>query len=307
MRTCAPNRERARRNAPAWRGRSISTVAGTRPGPSRPSRLPLRRPRPPTTTGRASGRPTASPPRVTPRWWSPSYRRCLRRPERVRQPHRFRTDSGLPAIQSCTLATLTTLTTSAPSPCFTKTNQTGGTSLPAADAGWANEIDLDLQAASAVCPMCSILLLEANTSSIGNLGTAVTTASNTAHVRAISNSYGISGDYPGSFAPAFDNAAKKGIAVTASAGDGGFGILFPASATNVIGVGGTTLSVDATGVRTTETVWAGTGSGCSVYNAAPAWQSIPGNPCAGKKADLRPLGRCRSRTPDSRPTRPTAG
>ena len=117
---------------------------------------------------------------------------------------RFRTDSGLPAIQSCTLATLTTLTSSAGSPCFAKTNQTGGTSLPAADAGWSNEIDLDLQAASAVCPMCSILLLESTSSSVGNLGTAVTTASNTAHVVAISNSYGISGDYPGSFAPAYD-------------------------------------------------------------------------------------------------------
>ncbi len=132
--------------------------------------------------------------------------------------------------------------------------------------------------------MCSILLLEATSSSVGNLGTAVTTASNTAHVRSISNSYGVSGDYPAVLAPAYDNAAKKGIAVTASAGDGGFGVLFPASATNVIGVGGTTLSVDASGARTTETVWAGTGSGCSVYNAAPAWQSIPGNPCAGKKA-----------------------
>ena len=197
---------------------------------------------------------------------------------------RFRSDSGLPAIQSCTLATLTSLTSTASSPCITKTNQTGGTSLPSADVGWSNEIDLDLQAASAVCPMCSILLLEASSASMGNLGTAVTTASNTAHVLAISNSYGISGDYPGAFATAFDNAAKKGIAVTASAGDGGYGVLFPASATNVIGVGGTTLSVDGAGVRTTETAWTGTGSGCSVYNAAPAWQSVPGNPCAGKKA-----------------------
>ena len=112
----------------------------------------------------------------------------------------------------------------------------------------------------------------------------MTTASNTAHVRAISNSYGVSGDYPASFAPAYDNAAKKGLAVTASSGDGGFGVLFPASATNVIGVGGTTLVVDDTGARSAETAWAGAGSGCSVYNAAPAWQSIPGNPCAGKKA-----------------------
>jgi hypothetical protein len=198
---------------------------------------------------------------------------------------RFRSDSGLPAIQSCALATLTGLTSSAGSPCFTKTDQTGGTSLPSADAGWSNEIDLDLQAASSVCPMCSILLLEATSASIADLGTAVTTASSTAHVLAISNSYGISGDYPGSIAPAFDSAAKKGIAVTASAGDGGYGVLFPASATNVIGVGGTTLSVSGTtGKRTSETAWSGTGSGCSVYNSAPAWQSIPGNPCAGKKA-----------------------
>ncbi len=112
----------------------------------------------------------------------------------------------------------------------------------------------------------------------------MTTASTTAHVLAISNSYGISGDYPGSVAPAYDTAATKGIAVTASAGDGGYGVLFPASSTDVIGVGGTTLSVGANGVRTSETAWSGTGSGCSVYNAAPAWQSIPSNPCAGKKA-----------------------
>ncbi len=196
----------------------------------------------------------------------------------------FRSDSHLPAIQSCSLASLTNLTSSAGSPCFTKTNQTGGTSLPSADAGWSNEIDLDLQAASAVCPMCSILLLEATSSSVGNLAAAVTTASNTANVRSISNSYGISGDYPGTVVPAYDNAAKKGIAVTASAGDNGFGVLFPASATNVIGVGGTSLFFDATGARTSEKAWAGTGSGCSTYNSAPTWQVIPGNPCAGKKA-----------------------
>jgi hypothetical protein len=197
---------------------------------------------------------------------------------------RFRSDSHLPALQSCTLATTTSLTSAATSPCFTKTNQTGGTSLPRADAGWSTEIDLDLQAVSSVCPMCSILLLEATSTSVGNLAAAVTTASNTAHVLAISNSYGISGDYPATLAPAYDNAAKKGIAVTASTGDAGYGPEFPASATNVIGVGGTTLAVDGSGVRTGETAWAGAGSGCSVYNAAPAWQSIRSNPCAGKKA-----------------------
>ena len=73
---------------------------------------------------------------------------------------RFRSDQGLPVIQSCTVAQLTALTSSASNPCFTKTNQTGGTSLPRADSGWSNEIDLDLQIVSAICPTCSILLLE---------------------------------------------------------------------------------------------------------------------------------------------------
>ncbi len=196
---------------------------------------------------------------------------------------RFRTDQSLPTMQSCTLSQLTGLGSSASNPCFSKVNQSGGSSLPSANAGWANEIDLDLQAVSAICPECSILLLEASSSSLGNLGTAVTTASNIAHVLAISNSYG-SGDYPQFIASAWNNAAAKGIAVVASTGDGGYGTEFPASSTNVIGVGGTTLAVDGSGVRSSETVWTGTGSGCSRWNAAPAWQTVPGNPCGNKKA-----------------------
>lgn len=197
---------------------------------------------------------------------------------------RFRTDQGFTEIQSCTLSQLTGLASSAGSPCFAKVNQTGGTSLPRRNNGWANEIDLDLQAASVICPMCSILLLEARSASIGNLGTAVTTASNTPHVVAISNSYGVSGDYPQSVAPAWNTAAAGGIAVMASTGDGGYGPEFPASSTNVIAVGGTTVAVDGSGVRSSETAWSGTGSGCSVYNTAPPWQTITPDPCAGNKA-----------------------
>src|SRR5581483_3474390 len=42
--------------------------------------------------------------------------------------------------------------------CFRKVNQTGGTSYPTGNAGWAGEISLDLDMASAVCPNCHILL-----------------------------------------------------------------------------------------------------------------------------------------------------
>src|SRR5207248_1143420 len=58
----------------------------------------------------------------------------------------YRSAVGLPA---CTTS----------SGCFRKVNQSGAASpLPAADVGWGQEIDLDLQAASAACPACKLLL-----------------------------------------------------------------------------------------------------------------------------------------------------
>jgi subtilase family serine protease len=196
----------------------------------------------------------------------------------------YRSGMGLPAIQSCTLSQLIGLTSTSATPCFAKVNQNGGTALPTPDSGWSNEMDLDLQAASAICPRCSLLLLEASTPSFANLGAAVTTASNTPHVVAISNSYGTTNDVPGSAYPAWDRAAQKGIAVMAAAGDWGYATSFPASSTDVIGVGGTTLTVGTSGARNGETAWSSTGSGCSVYNAAPSWQVIPNSPCGSMKA-----------------------
>lgn len=59
-----------------------------------------------------------------------------------------------------------------PNGCFRKVNQTGGSSYPSADAGWAGEISLDLDMVSAICPNCHILLVEADSASIPDLGTA---------------------------------------------------------------------------------------------------------------------------------------
>src|SRR5262249_27214220 len=60
-----------------------------------------------------------------------------------------------------------------PDPVFTKVNQTGGSTLPAADAGWASEIALDVEWAHAIAPRATILLVEANDNSLGNLFAAV--------------------------------------------------------------------------------------------------------------------------------------
>ena len=73
-----------------------------------------------------------------------------------------------------------------------KVNQNGLSSpLPAANRGWSSEIMLDIEMVSAVCPNCHILLVEAATASITNLGTAVNTAVAQGAV-AVSNSYGAS-------------------------------------------------------------------------------------------------------------------
>jgi subtilase family serine protease len=171
----------------------------------------------------------------------------------------YRSQYGLPA---CTTA----------NGCFRKTNQTGGTNYPRANGGWAQEISLDLDMVSAICPDCHILLVEASSNSFANLGTAVNYAASQPGVIAISNSYG------GSDSSATSQYDHPGIAVTASSGDGGYGVESPASFPHVVGVGGTHLVRSGTGWA--ETAWSGAGSGCSTINANPGWQT--GTQCAKK-------------------------
>jgi subtilase family serine protease len=133
------------------------------------------------------------------------------------------------------------------------------------NASWAEEISLDVDMVSATCPLCHILLVEANSNSFANLGAAVNTAARLG-ATAISNSYGGS-DASDSTNGSFYN--HPGIAVTASSGDGGFGVEYPASSSFVVAVGGTSLR-KATGTTRgwTESAWSGAGSGCSAFNTA---------------------------------------
>ena len=166
----------------------------------------------------------------------------------------YRSYYGLPA---CTTA----------NGCFKKVSQTGSTtSLPAANASWSQEISLDIDMVSAICPNCNILLVEATSASFANLGAAVNEAA-ALGADAISNSYGSTGDARDSVYGSYYN--HPGIAVTASSGDSGYGASYPASSHYVTAVGGTTLTADSSTTRGwTETAWSGAGSGCSSYNTA---------------------------------------
>ncbi|MGZ4410487.1 MAG: peptidase S8, partial [Gaiellaceae bacterium] len=73
--------------------------------------------------------------------------------------------------------------------CFTKVNQTGGTSYPRKDAGWALEISLDIQWAHAIAPGATILLVEASSNSFANLLAAEDYAKTHA-AQYVSNSWG---------------------------------------------------------------------------------------------------------------------
>lgn len=153
---------------------------------------------------------------------------------------------------------------------FTKVNQSGGTSYPKGNTGWAEEISLDLDMASAICPDCNVVLVEASSSSFSNLEAAVSYAK-TLIPAVITNSYGGS-EFSGetSYNSVYSSTTKTGI--TVSSGDNGYGVEFPAASPGVTAVGGTSLTYDGNG-NWSQTVWSGAGAGCSAYEGQSSWQS----------------------------------
>jgi subtilase family serine protease len=159
--------------------------------------------------------------------------------------------------------------------CFRKVDQSGGGHAPAPDPGWSQEISLDLDMASAVCPRCHLLLVEASSAAQANLATAVDTAARLGAV-AISNSYGGADASDSTWGRHYHH---PGVAVTVSSGDNGYGVSYPASSRWVTSVGGTSLRPAHTSRGWHETAWSGSGSGCSGSNTAP-YQSASTTQCA---------------------------
>jgi subtilase family serine protease len=184
---------------------------------------------------------------------------------------------GIPNPPQCSGAVTTA--------CFAKVNQNGATSpLPSRNAGWGLEIALDVETAHEICQNCKVVLVEAASSSGANLDAAEETAVRLG-ANEISNSWGTNGEYGGEVS---ENAHfnHPGIAITVASGDNGYERFgFPAASPDVIDAGGTTLNVSQSGgsySRVSELTWSGSGSGCSLYFAAQAWQDeAPGWPATG--------------------------
>jgi subtilase family serine protease len=162
--------------------------------------------------------------------------------------------------------------------CFRKVDQRGGAALPAPDAGWAQEISLDLDMVSAACSDCRILLVEAGGADMPSLGAAENTAATAPGVVAVSDSFG-SAETSDELSWDAQYFTHPGVALVAASGDsggpsllGGGGAIYPAASPLVTAAGGTSLSRSSGARGWTETAWSGSGYGCSVFEAKPAWQ-----------------------------------
>jgi subtilase family serine protease len=137
------------------------------------------------------------------------------------------------------------------------------------EAGWCIEEDLDIEMVSAVCPKCTIYLIEAKAADTSDLQTAEAEAVKLgAHI--VSNSWGCRGSNDCVDSSYFDT---KGVTFLASAGDYGYGTEAPSALASVVSIGGTML-VKRAG-KYSETVWDGSGAGCASGITKPSWQKDP--------------------------------
>ena len=137
------------------------------------------------------------------------------------------------------------------------------------------------------CPGAQIILVEANSPSLSDLMTAVSTAAAQPGVSVVSMSWGFA---EGQSVFASDEATYDsmfnvpGVAFVASTGDyGAADPEYPAYSPNVLAVGGTSLTLNADGSYNSETGWGyqsesagafiGSGGGISLYEPEPAYQA----------------------------------
>lgn len=178
----------------------------------------------------------------------------------------YRSFFGLP---SCTSA----------SGCFRTVDANGGTNLQSNGTD-KTEVELDVEAVSALCPNCHIVVIQCGSDGTstgpGTCGAAIATGYSLG-ARYFSASFTSSTPiWPANFLDAYPD-----IVVAAGSGDGGFGTYsdqegyvgqpaYPAADPHVVAVGGTTASlVNGSWVQFP---WDGSGTGCATDVPRPTYQ-----------------------------------
>jgi subtilase family serine protease len=156
---------------------------------------------------------------------------------------------------------------------FRKVYATG--KKPAANANWSVEISLDAEWAHAIAPKATIILVEAASNNLSDLLKGVDVA-----VRNGATVVSMSWD-TGEFSSEHNSDnhfVTNGVTFLAAAGDAGTGVTYPAASPDVIGVGGTSLTLDSNGNYLSESAWSRSGGGLSAYEHQPLFQAQFGIP-----------------------------
>jgi len=187
----------------------------------------------------------------------------------------FNSDMGLPA---CTTG----------NGCFTSVNLSP---YDGSGSGWDLESMLDLESAHGMAPNAKIVYIQAYDSSYDGLGQAVDIAAKGCPASVYCASYGIasspaadivSNSWSGGEDSYYDFYFTQSKVLLFSSGDYGSWpsqgfVGYPCSATTVTCVGGTSLYVNGSLQRTSETGWAGSGGGCSDEEPIPSYQGLNGS------------------------------
>ncbi len=197
-------------------------------------------------------------------------------------------DTGANGFSSSDLAQFDAKFSLPDPPSFKKISQTGGipptTQDPTGTGMWESEEALDVEWAHAIAPDANIVLVEANSNLNSDLYAAAVWAATETGASVVSMSWGAA-EYPSE--TQFDaDFLATGVTFVAASGDSGVA-WYPAASPNVLGVGGTSLTLNSSGGYGSETTWNATyvdpitlqdvmkssGGGISAYETQPSYQT----------------------------------
>jgi len=172
--------------------------------------------------------------------------------------------------------------------CFRKVEATPGAPPPPdPTGGWEVETSLDLEAVSALCPQCHIVLVQTATNSLDDVEAAIRVAAVDGGASQISLSLSTLSTIrlPGQW-------AYPGVSTLAATGDSGYvgsdNVPFPAGDPTVSSIGGTDLVAAQNPRGVDESAWSQSGSGCAPGIPKPSFQAgtgtCPGRAVAGVSA-----------------------
>lgn len=213
---------------------------------------------------------------------------AMHNPNIAAELNAFNQKFGLPVCTTKAVAVNSPLPLAAPSAnacdlsiVYSNTAGAMTATAPAYDAGWATEIALDVQWAHAIAPLARIVVIEAPDASVISLSNAVKLA-NSMGPGIVSMSFGAN---EGSWTSTYDAVfTGTGMTYLAATGDAGAAVEWPSVSSNVLAVGGTSLTYSGSGTRS-EIAWSQTGGGVSAYVATPKYQtsSVPGMGTAARR------------------------